>query len=156
MLNFRIREAEASDINDLLFLIGEDEIGKKRESFDNLEQYERAFTEILDSPMMEFYVMVSNENEIVACCQCMFLPHLSRKGGKRVQIESVRVRSKLRGQGLGTQLMEFVKEQALLRGCRILQLTTDKRRSQALRFYESLGLEASHIGLKMTLAGEIE
>ena len=37
------------------------------------------------------------------------------------------------------------------RGCGLVQLTSDKRRPAAHRFYEALGFEATHEGYKLEL-----
>jgi GNAT superfamily N-acetyltransferase len=61
------------------------------------------------------------------------------------------VRSDLRGGGIGRRLMAYAVQRARDRGCRLVQLTTDKRRTEAHRFYESLGFVASHEGMKLAL-----
>ena len=66
-------------------------------------------------------------------------------------IEAVRVRADRRGSGLGRAMMAYALEQARARGCRVAQLTTDKRRTEAHRFYERLGFTASHEGMKLPL-----
>jgi GNAT superfamily N-acetyltransferase len=69
----------------------------------------------------------------------------------RGQIESVRIAATERGAGLGTTMFEWAIAECRRRGCELVQLTTDKRRQDALRFYEALGFEASHEGMKLAL-----
>ena len=59
--------------------------------------------------------------------------------------------AKHRSRGVGRLLMGAAIDRARERGCHLVQLTTDRRRPEALRFYESLGFEASHEGLKLHL-----
>jgi len=81
------------------------------------------------------------------------IPSLSRRGALRAQVEAVRVARSQRGRGLGQALLRWAVEEARSRGCSLLQLTTDKQRTDAQRFYERLGFVASHEGMKLDLAG---
>ena len=83
--------------------------------------------------------------------QLSFLPGLARRGALRAQIEAVRVRADHRGRGLGAAMIGWAIEEARRRGCALVQLTTDKARADAHRFYEGLGFVASHEGLKLPL-----
>ena len=87
----------------------------------------------------------------MGCLQLTFIPGLSRLGMWRGQIESVRVAADQRGSGLGRRLFEWAIAECRARGCGLVQLTTDKSRPDAKRFYESLGFEASHEGMKLSL-----
>uniref|UniRef100_UPI003216F348 GNAT family N-acetyltransferase n=1 Tax=uncultured Arthrobacter sp. TaxID=114050 RepID=UPI003216F348 len=87
----------------------------------------------------------------VATFQLSFLPGLSRRGSWRAQLEAVRVGTELRGQGVGAVLVEWAIDESRRRGCSLMQLTTDKSRSDAHRFYERLGFAASHEGMKLAL-----
>ena len=93
---------------------------------------------------------------MVGCLQITYIPHLVRAGGWRAQIEGVRVSKTVRCQGLGRRLIGWAIERAGRRECVLVQLTTDKRRGDALRFYESLGFVASHEGLKLDLQDPIQ
>jgi GNAT superfamily N-acetyltransferase len=110
-----------------------------------------AFEAIDADPRNELIVAESPEGEVVGTCQLTFTPSLSRGGAERMTIEAVRVRGDLRGQGVGRAMMLWCLDQARGRGCRLAQLTTDKRRTDAHRFYESLGFTASHEGMKLYL-----
>ena len=87
----------------------------------------------------------------MGCFQLTFIPSLSRGASKRAQIESVRVKDDFRGQKLGSEMMNWAKDFAKKNGCNLLQLTTDKLRDDALRFYEKLGYVASHNGMKLKI-----
>jgi GNAT superfamily N-acetyltransferase len=96
--------------------------------------------------------MVGEEGgEIVAFLQVTYIPGLSRRGAERCQVESVRVRSDRRGAGLGHELLTWVIERARERGCGLVQLTSDRTRVDALRFYERLGFVDTHVGFKLLL-----
>lgn len=83
--------------------------------------------------------------------QLSFLPGLARRGALRAQIEAVRVHESNRGRGLGAAMLGWAIEEARRRGCGLVQLTTDKARPDAHRFYERLGFVASHQGMKLRL-----
>jgi GNAT superfamily N-acetyltransferase len=130
-------------------LLADDDIARARGgSFAPLES---AFAEIDADPRNELIVAVADDGTLVGTCQLTFIPGLSRGGAERMTIEAVRVRSDRRGAGLGRQLMAYALERARARGCALAQLTTDKRRADAHRFYESLGFVASHEGMKLAL-----
>jgi GNAT superfamily N-acetyltransferase len=96
-------------------------------------------------------VVEAPDGAIVATLQLDVLPSLSRGGARRAQIEAVRVAGPYRSRGIGRRLVEWAIEEARREGCRLVQLTTDRRRPDALRFYERLGFAATHHGLKRAL-----
>ena len=95
--------------------------------------------------------MAEEDGAVAGTFQLTFTPSLSRGGAERMTIEAVRVRSDLRGRGVGRAMMQWAIQRGRERGCRLAQLTTDKRRTDAHRFYESLGFTASHEGMKLPL-----
>ena len=109
-----------------------------------------AFTAI-DADPNQLLVCVEDGGRLVGCLQLSFIPGLSRLGLWRGQIESVRIVSARRGGGLGRKMFIWAIEECRRRGCGLVQLTTDKTRPDALRFYESLGFVTSHEGLKLSL-----
>ncbi|MDP9365749.1 MAG: GNAT family N-acetyltransferase [Chloroflexota bacterium] len=149
---FAIRSAREDDLVAIVRLLAEDELGRLRE--DVVEPlpafYVAAFREIDRDPRHELLV-VEDAGEVVATAQLSFLPSLTHRGGERAQIEGVRVAASRRGTGIGRALFARMIARAERRGCRMVQLTTDKRRGDARRFYESLGFEATHEGMKLTL-----
>ncbi|MGH6945887.1 MAG: GNAT family N-acetyltransferase [Kiloniellales bacterium] len=144
------RSATADDLPAILALLRDDALGAERERADEAH-YRRAMVAILADPNNEILVM-EIEGALAGCLQLTYIPGLSRKGAWRAQIESVRIGSSLRGRGLGRRLFEAAIARAQARGCRIVQLTSDKRRRDAQGFYRGLGFVASHEGYKLALA----
>ena len=149
----KIRPAQAEDLPEIIALLADDDLGLDRErgGFPD-DAYLQAFAEI-DRDARNELVVMEEEGRIVATLQLTFLPSLTHLGGERAQIEGVRVAADHRGAGVGRRLLEWVVSRAEERGCRMVQLTTDKRRSDAQRFYEGLGFEATHEGMKLHLPG---
>jgi GNAT superfamily N-acetyltransferase len=94
---------------------------------------------------------VTHGPDVVGTAQLTEIPGLSRAGTTRLQVEAVRVRADLRGQGIGAALFAWIVDEARRRGCGLVQLTTDTRRREAHRFYERLGFTASHVGFELQL-----
>ena len=149
-LNFR--EAVKSDITYLVTMLSDDELGALREDNSRpLNQgYLAAFQEIEKDPNNEL-IVVETEGDVIGMLQLTFIPYLTYIGSWRCLIEGVRIHSAHRGQGLGRQFLEWAIDRAKARECKIVQLTSDKDRSSALRFYESLGFKATHEGFKLKL-----
>jgi GNAT superfamily N-acetyltransferase len=135
-----------------LTLLADDPLGKNREVIDeNVDAaYWRAFEEIDADPRNEL-IVADHDGTVVGTCQLTFTPSLSRRGTERMTVEAVRVRGDLRGRGVGRAMMLWALDRARERSCGLAQLTTDKRRSDAHRFYASLGFVASHEGMKLSL-----
>ena len=152
MNDLTFRRASAADLEDIVALLADDELGRKREDPDPPlnPRYIDAFAAI-DADRNQFLAVVEEGGQIVGCLQLSFIPGLSRLGLWRGQIESVRIASTRRGGGLGKRLFEWAIEECRKRGCEIVQLTTDKSRTDARRFYEGLGFVASHEGMKLAL-----
>ena len=147
-----IRRATSDDLAAIVGLLADDALGRSRENpgppLDPC--YGEAFAAIERDPN-QFLAVAEDAGEIVGCLQLSFIPGLSRRGLWRGQIESVRVASARRGGGLGRVLFEWAITECRRRDCGLVQLTTDKARPDALRFYESLGFTASHEGMKLAL-----
>ncbi|MGN6572749.1 MAG: GNAT family N-acetyltransferase [Pseudolabrys sp.] len=152
MTDLIFRRATAADLEDIVALLADDELGRKREDPDPPlnPRYIDAFAAI-DADRNQFLAVVEEGGEIVGCLQLSFIPGLSRLGLWRGQIESVRISSARRGGGLGRRMFEWAIEECRRRRCEIVQLTTDKSRTEARRFYEQLGFVASHEGMKLAL-----
>jgi len=146
------RRANAADLEDIVALLADDELGRRREDPDPPlnPRYIDAFAAI-DADRNQFLAVVEEGGEIVGCLQLSFIPGLSRLGLWRGQIESVRIASSRRGGGLGKRMFEWAIDECRKRGCEIVQLTTDKSRADARRFYEQFGFVASHEGMKLAL-----
>jgi len=147
-----VRDAEERDLPAIVALYADDELGATREQPGEplADGYRRAFVAISDDPRTRL-VVAEEHGEVVGTLQLSFLSHLVRRGGDRAQIEAVRIAAGHRGSGLGRELISWAVEQARLRGCVLVQLTTDASRTDARRFYESLGFAASHVGMKLPL-----
>jgi GNAT superfamily N-acetyltransferase len=144
------REATRADLPAVLALITDDVIGRDRDSAEVDEAYERAFAAI-DADPRNLLAVADDGGAVVGCLQLTFIPGLGRHGAERCLVEAVRVRSDRRGSGIGGDFMRWVVERARERGCALVQLTTDKRRPDAHRFYRALGFTASHEGMKLPL-----
>ncbi|MGI9481683.1 MAG: GNAT family N-acetyltransferase [Hyphomicrobiales bacterium] len=149
---FAIRPAKRQDVPAIRALLADDALGAAREDLteEGLERYLAAFDEIDRDERNNMNVAV-RDGEIVGVYQVTYIPYLARGGNERALIEAVRVASSARGQGIGRKMMEFALDEARKRGCALAQLTTDKTRKEAHRFYESLGFVASHEGMKLAL-----
>jgi ribosomal protein S18 acetylase RimI-like enzyme len=151
---FDVRRATRADVPAIVGLIAADQIGAGRDGGADLEPYERAFATIDCDPAQLLVVVTEPSTDaVVATLQLTVIPGLARRGSLRGQIEAVRVREDLRGRGLGAALMTWAIDEARRRGCTLIQLTSDKRREDAIRFYGRLGFTASHEGLKLRLEG---
>lgn len=142
-----IREAIPSDLNQIISLLRDDNLGQDRESSD-ASDYKAAFNTILKDQNHTILV-IEKDKEILGCLQISYLPNLTYKGSWRAQLEGVRIHKSHRNLGLGKQLINEAIARAKARGCKIVQLTTDARRSEAIAFYEALGFKGSHIGMKL-------
>jgi len=148
-----IRPAGPTDLPAILRLITADSLTGLDEpvGMTPAPHYLRAFEEIEADPNNEYWVVEEEDGTIVGCFQLTYTPGLAYRGGWRATVETVRVAADRRGKGIGTQMMEWAIERARQRGCALFQLATNKQRSDARRFYESLGLAASHQGMKLRL-----
>ncbi len=152
-LTYRLRRARVSDVPATIALLVADQIGATRESpgADGLAAYEQAFAAIDADPAHQLVVVTTPEGDAVATMQVSYLPGMARRGSLRAQVEAVRVHAAHRRHGLGSALLSWAVEQARERGCSLVQLTSDKRRTEAHRFYGRLGFTASHDGFKLAL-----
>ena len=147
-----LRKALRDDLEAIIAMLADDALGSGREdaSLPLAAAYIEAFQAIDNDPNQLLAVATSN-NRVIGTLQLSFLPGLARTGLWRGQIEAVRIAQEFRNSGLGQQMFEWAIAQCKARGCGLVQLTTDKTRPDAHRFYERLGFEASHIGYKIKL-----
>lgn len=146
------RLARRADVPSIVRMLADDELGSQRERVENplSESYYAAFQQINNDPNHALIVAEQN-GEVIGTLHLMFLPSISFQGGLRAQIESVRVDKRFQNQGLGSQMMKWAVERAKQRGAHVVQLTTHKSRVDAHRFYERLGFQGSHLGMKLSL-----
>lgn len=144
-----LRPATIDDVPAIMRLLADDALGQARESADEAV-YKAAFAAIARDPNNTLFVIDAG-GAVAGCAQLTIISGLARGAATRAQIEAVRIGSGHRGEGLGRWFMGALIEAARERGCKLVQLTSDKRRGDAHRFYESLGFAASHVGFKLTL-----
>lgn len=147
-----LRDARRADVPAIVAMLADDMLGQSREvTTEPLPfSYYNAF-EALDRDPNNRLLIAELNGEIIGTLQLTFIHGLSRQGAKRALIEAVRVSSAQRGKGLGEEIIRAAIEIARQAKCAMVQLTTDKSRKDAHRFYERLGFEASHVGMKLML-----
>ena len=151
-LNVQIRLATREDLPAIVQMLAEDDLGAQRERFEvPLPQSYHAAFEAIDADPNHELVVGEIAGEIIGTLHLMYLPSISFQGGTRAQVESVRVAGRLRGQGIGAEMMKWALERARGRSCHLMQLTSHKSREDAHRFYERLGFTKSHIGMKIKM-----
>jgi GNAT superfamily N-acetyltransferase len=149
-VEIQIRRARREDVESIVRLLVDDQLGAGRDSADDLGPYLKAFEDI-DADASQHLMVADLGGEIVGTLQLTIIPGLARKGALRGQVEAVRVRGDQRGGGLGGKLMDWAIGESRRRGCALVQLTSDQSRVDAHRFYLRLGFVASHQGFKLTL-----
>ncbi len=148
-MNFR--RATEQDLPAIVEMLADDELGSQREHFQTplLSEYIKAFKTIDADEHQELIIVENEDLEIIGTLQLSFIQYLTYQGGIRAQIEAVRIRKDKRGLGIGKTMFEWAIQRAKERQAHILQLTTDKKRPDALQFYKDLGFVPSHEGMKM-------
>lgn len=150
--DIEIRRARRADLPAIIAMLADDPLGATREVVTDPPHaaYGAAF-EMINIDPNQLLIVADRAGTVVGCLQITFIPGLSRLGQWRGQIESVRVAAEGRGAGIGRLLLEWSIRECRRRQCGLVQLTSDKSRTDALRFYEQLGFVASHEGLKLSL-----
>lgn len=146
------RKATKNDLQRLIELLFEDELGQTREHLsDKIDAcYEQAFQSI-DIDPNQFLMVVLLGEEIVGTCHLTMMPSLTFCGSTRLQIEAVRISSACRGNKIGEWMLQQAIDYGRSKGAKIIQLTTNKKRTRAKKFYEKFGFESSHEGMKLYL-----
>lgn len=147
------RKATIADVPHIVQMLADDKLGQLREQYSDPlpDNYYKAFAQIDADPHQELIVVEDSEQGIIGTLQLSFIQYLTYQGGIRAQIEAVRIRADHRGKGIGETVFRWAIERAKERGAHLLQLTTDKKRPEAVHFYEKLGFTASHEGMKLPL-----
>jgi ribosomal protein S18 acetylase RimI-like enzyme len=149
MNNLRHRKATLDDLPMIVALLLDDVLGQNREA--NAEKIDQRYIDAfsrIDIDPNQYLMVVTSNDEIVGTCHLTLIPSLTFIGSTRLQIEAVRVSANHRGQKVGEWMMREVFKFATLKGVSIIQLTTNKERPRAVQFYERLGFEATHQGMK--------
>jgi GNAT superfamily N-acetyltransferase len=146
------RRAARADLPDIVRMLADDKLGNQREKLEEPlpASYYVAFEQINCDPNHQL-IVAELEGKVIGTLHLIFIPSISYQGGLRAQIESVRVDAKYQNLGVGSEMMRWTIERARERGAHMVQLTTHKSREDAHRFYERLGFEKSHMGMKLRL-----
>ncbi|MFI2201999.1 GNAT family N-acetyltransferase [Streptomyces sp. NPDC020192] len=150
MGDLEIRHATADDLPAIVAMLADDPLGAQRESPDDLTPYRAALARLEADPNQHLVVAV-REDRVIGTLQLTIIPGLSHKGATRALIEAVRIHADERGSGLGGLLIQWAIDTSRQLGCAMVQLTSDKTRTDAHRFYARLGFNASHEGFKLKL-----
>ncbi|MEU3338417.1 GNAT family N-acetyltransferase [Streptomyces sp. NPDC006668] len=150
MGDLEIRAATVADVPAIVAMLADDPLGAQRETPEDLAPYLTAWERLAADPNQHLVVAV-RKSRVIGTLQLTIIPGLSRRGSVRSIIEAVRVHADERGSGLGTRLIEWAIEESRCQGCQLVQLTSDRARTDAHRFYERLGFTASHVGFKLQL-----
>ena len=147
----KFRKAVKEDVPFIVRMMADDALGQLREDYQEPlpPSYYTAFDNIDKDPNQELIVIENDIAEIIGTLQLSFIQYLTYQGGIRAQIEAVRIRSSQRRKGLGETLFRWAIERTKEKGAHLIQLTTDKKRPDAIRFYENLGFKATHEGMKL-------
>jgi GNAT superfamily N-acetyltransferase len=146
----RFRQALRADLPRIVELIADDPVAAARTGAFGAA-HQAAFDEIEASPNDEL-IVAELDGDVIGVAQLTFIPGISRNGARRLLIEAVRVDQRMRGMRIGELLMEHAHARGRERGCVLAQLTSDKQRPEAHRFYNRLGYVASHEGFKRPLS----
>ncbi len=149
---FSIEKAQSRHLPEILKILIAGAAGARvGQETGNVEDYREAFEAMLAAPEMDVYVALWPEGDVLGTYQIHFLKGLAFQGRSRVELESVHTRADLRGQGIGARMMEHAEALAREAGAGLIQLTSNKVREDAHRFYDRLGFSASHLGFKKML-----
>jgi ribosomal protein S18 acetylase RimI-like enzyme len=146
------RLATEKDLPQIVRMLSDDILGATREKSEPVlsDNYLTAFKKIVADIHQELTV-VEIDGALVATFQLSFIQYLTHQGSLRAQVEAVRTNSKHRGQGIGKKVFEYIINRAKEKGCAFVQLTTDKKRPEAIKFYEAIGFTSTHEGMKMAI-----
>ncbi len=152
-MDIQFTEAVQDDLNAIVAMLADDELGATRENYQQPlpDSYAKAFAVIDRDPNAQL-IVAKMDGRIIAVAQINFIANITYQGGTRALIEGVRVHKDVRSHGVGQQLFEYLIELAKQRQCHMVQLTTNKHRPDAFRFYENLGFVNSHQGFKLSLS----
>jgi GNAT superfamily N-acetyltransferase len=161
-----IRRAHSADLEAIVRIYMADDKGGHGDAWSDVTRpaYERAMAAILASPVNRLFVAVHDEpltdtgrglrgagGHVVGTFQLTLIPGLVGGGRTRAKVESVHVHPSLRGQGVGAAMIRHAIDEAKLAGAAMMELSSNKARTDAHRFYERLGFARSHEGFKLKL-----
>lgn len=146
-----IRPANRTDIPAIVALYADDILGAARETPDEMAPYEAAFDRLAATNGVSTVLVAERAGAIVGTMQLTILPGLSHRGTNRAHLEAVRVSAAARGGGIGSEMIRWAIAEARRRDCGMIELTSNRQRTDAARFYERLGFSPSHTGFKQAL-----
>jgi len=154
--NLSLRSAEENDLPQIVALFMEDELGAMRESLSDplLPSYHKVF-QAITADKNQALLVVDYNRELIGICHLTFMPSLSFKGSWRLNLENIHIAKSFQNQGIGTWMLQKAIALGKEKGCRFIQLTTNKKRFRAKAFYEKLGFIATHEGMKLCLDEDI-
>jgi GNAT superfamily N-acetyltransferase len=147
-----IRSAGIDDAPRILELIEGGALADSPRPLARAADIEDALREVIDSECCDVLV-ATVDGEVVGVAQLMTFRHLQHRGGRCAEIESMHVDEAHRGGGVGAVLLDALVTAALEHGCYRVQLTSNKQRGDAHRFYERNGFTPTHEGFKRYLTG---
>jgi GNAT superfamily N-acetyltransferase len=152
-LDITMRRARREDVPAIVAMLADDHLGRQRERLEGPfpEAYMEAFDAIDEDPRNVLAVAENADGAVIGALQLTFIPGLSYRGAERALVESVRVAGPLRGRGVGSRMLQWAIDEARRRGCRMIRLSTHQSRTDAQRFYKSLGFVDSHVGMTLRL-----
>lgn len=145
-----IRQAKKEDLPSIILMLAEDTYSEIPEDINNLKTYQKFFKIIKQDPNAELLVVEEN-SQVIGCAQVNYLTYLLYQGSKRAQIEAVRIHKNFRSQGIGASLIKHIIKLAKEKGCSMVQLTSNKQRLRAIKFYVKQGFKPTHQGMKFII-----
>lgn len=144
------RKAQESDLPAIIALLSDDSLGQIREkkAKDAFSSYLSAFHEI-DKDPNQYLMIVESNDQILGTCHLTLLPSLTYCGSKRMQIEAVRIHKDFRNLKIGEAMISEAIKYAKSKHVCIIQLTCNHQREKAIKFYQKMGFEPTHVGFKM-------
>lgn len=149
-MTLTFREARARDLPAIVAMLADDELGRGRETPDDIAHYALILGSI-EGDVRNAIIVAEQDGTVAGCFQITYITGLSRRGATRALVEGVRTSAQMRGKGIGEAMMREAVAMARARGCALVQLTSDKSRTRAHEFYRRLGFKMSHEGFKLDL-----
>ena len=150
MLDLIYQKAKLDDLNEIVRLLFDDDLGNQRESYgvDINQNYINAFYHI-DKDPNQYLMVVFYKTKLIATCHSTLIPSLTFNGTLRMQIEAVRVDKNYRSINVGREMIQEAINWGISKGARIFQLSTNKVRKNSIAFYKKLGFRSTHEGMKL-------
>ncbi|GAB4031614.1 GNAT family N-acetyltransferase [Spirosoma jeollabukense] len=103
----------------------------------------------LANPLIH-YLVAEQEGELVGFVSC-HVQYLLHHGGKVGEIQELFVRSDVRNQQIGHKLVAALEALAHQEGFVNIEVTTNQKRIDTIRFYERENFKSTHLKLVKTL-----